>query len=89
MEEQVLDPMTALTVEMRYMRADLSELKQDMKDLKDRPCPSELCMQCQTDIAALKTTEANRKDSGASAVAWVGLITAMIAAAAAVFALGM
>ncbi|MFA5312718.1 MAG: hypothetical protein WC375_05260 [Methanomassiliicoccales archaeon] len=72
--------MTALTVEMRFVREDLTELKKDMKDLKDRPCPSALCMQCQTDIAQLKTTNDNRKDSGATAVAWAAIIVALVAA---------
>ena len=81
MEEQELDPMTTLTVEMRFVRSDLGELKQDMKDLKGRPCPSQLCMQCQKDIAQLKTTNENRKDSGTSVIAWISVFVAIAAAA--------
>ena len=42
-------------------------------------CPSPRCHDHETRLNTLETTEANRKDSGASTIAWVGVLTAIVA----------
>jgi len=55
--------------------------KQDTLERKvDRiQCPSPRCHDHETRLNTLETTEANRKDSGASTIAWVGVLTAIVA----------
>ena len=51
-EQKSLD---ALVVEMKYLRQDVAELKEDVKALHDRPCPATMCYDHAQRIGTLET----------------------------------
>ena len=63
-------------------RMDVLEIKVDMIR-----CPSPRCQDHDTRLNTLETTEKNRNDSGASTIAWIGVITAMVAVGVSVLAM--
>lgn len=62
-------------------RMDVLENKVDMIR-----CPSPRCQDHDKRLNTLETTEANRKDSGASTIAWMGLIIAGVAVGVSILA---
>lgn len=63
-------------------RMDVLENKVDMIR-----CPSPRCQDHDTRLNTLETTEKNRNDSGASVIAWIGVITAMVAVGVSILAM--
>ena len=62
----------------------LRAIEQKVDNIK---CPSPRCQNHETRLNTIETTEANRKDSGASTIAWVGVFTAIVAVVASVITL--
>lgn len=50
-------------------------------------CPSPRCQEHDRRLTTLETTEGNRKDSGTALIAWVGVLTAIVAVVVSVIAL--
>lgn len=50
-------------------------------------CPSPRCQDHETRLNTLETTEKNRSDSGSSVIAWIGILTAMVAVGVSILAL--
>ncbi|HSV41907.1 MAG TPA: hypothetical protein VLH13_00680 [Methanomassiliicoccales archaeon] len=48
-------------------------------------CPSPRCQDHENRLNTIETTEANRKDSGASVIAWVGIVIAIVSAMVATY----
>jgi hypothetical protein len=69
-----------ILIEVATRQASL-ELKVD--NIK---CPSPRCQEHDRRLNTLETTELNRKDSGASTIAWVGIFVGMVAAVIALYA---
>ena len=47
--------LTEMMVELKYLRQDVAELKEDVKSLHDRPCPSIMCYEHEQRIGTLET----------------------------------
>lgn len=79
-----LDPLTALTVEMRFVRSDLAELKEGMKDIKDRPCPSGLCMTHSNQLTQLMEFKKNYDRGAGNKLVIYGIVASVMMSAVAI-----
>jgi len=52
-----IDPMTALTLGQQEQGRDIAEMKADIKELLNRPCPSPLCQECNKRLGRLEDHE--------------------------------
>ena len=62
----------------------LRAIEQKVDNIK---CPSPRCQEHDRRLNTLETTEKNRNDSGASTIAWIGIITAMVAVGVSILAM--
>lgn len=46
---------TALMVEMKYLRSDVKDLKKDLKTINDRSCPQPICHNHEVRLSTLET----------------------------------
>jgi hypothetical protein len=60
---------------MESYREDTLEIKTVISSIK---CPSPRCQDHETRLTTIETTQANKKDSGAIVIAWVGIIIAVV-----------
>ena len=84
LEELETDPMTAMAVEMRFMRLDINEIKDT---LRNRPCPSSQCAEHSRRLTELETAAKQDDRHGEAVVAWVGIIIAIASSLIAAYAL--
>lgn len=83
LEELETDPMTAMAVEMRYMRLDINEIKDT---LRNRPCPSAQCAEAARRLTSLESAAEQDDKHTATALAWCGIIIAVVSAIIAAWA---
>lgn len=83
LEELEKDPMTAMAVEMRFMRLDINEIKDT---LRGRPCPSPQCAEHAKRLTSLESAAEQDDKHTATALAWCGIIIAIVSAVIAAWA---
>jgi len=71
-------PFTAIAVEMKFLRQEMAEMDQDIKDLKERPCPSPKCQDHETRLTVLETHAQDKEKSGTSTLVKAGIVVTIL-----------
>ncbi|OPY30360.1 MAG: hypothetical protein A4E31_00410 [Methanomassiliicoccales archaeon PtaU1.Bin030] len=54
-DEEQSTTLGEVLVEMRYLRKDVQDLKSKVDELRERPCPAQMCYQHEQRIGTLET----------------------------------